>query len=129
MKKLFVFFTAGCIGAAASGLVAWFLGDTGITGAVGVAIAPQLTPPWIYRETVLGGLWGLIFILPLFNSRIILKGTLLSLIPSLVEMLLIYPDQGQGFAAMNLGTLAPLFILLFNWIWGVTAAAAIKAAR
>ncbi|MFP4668075.1 MAG: hypothetical protein ACOCQI_01030 [Desulfosalsimonas sp.] len=129
MNKLFVYFTAGCIGALASSLVTWFFGDIGITKTAGVAISPQLTAGWLYPEIIWGGIWGLLFILPLFKSRLLLKGTLLSLIPSLAELLFFLPEGGKGMGGMALGSLTPVFVLFFNWIWAIVAAAAIRTAR
>ncbi|MBA2882544.1 hypothetical protein HNR65_002896 [Desulfosalsimonas propionicica] len=129
MKNLFIYFTAGCIGAVANSLVVWFFGDIGITKAAGVAIAPALSAQWLYARIVWGGIWGLVFVLPLFRSNLVLKGSLLSLLPTIVQLLVIFPDAGKGMGGMALGTLTPVFVLFFNWIWGVVAAAAIKIAR
>lgn len=129
MKNLFVFFTAGCIGALANSLVVWFFGDAGVTEMAGVAIAPSLTLAWLYPRIVWGGIWALLFILPIFKSSIFLKGSLLSLLPTLVQLLFIFPEAGKGMGGLALGTLTPVFVLFFNWIWGIVAAAAIKAAR
>ncbi|MFP3999932.1 MAG: hypothetical protein ACLFUN_08815 [Desulfobacterales bacterium] len=129
MNKLFVYFTAGCIGALASSLVTWFFGDIGITKMAEVAISPQLTAEWLYPEMIWGGIWALLFILPLFKSKLLLKGTLLSLIPTLADLLIILPEGGKGMGGMGLGTLTPAFVLFFNWIWGIVAAAAIRVAR
>jgi len=129
MKNLFIYFTAGCIGAVANSLVVWFFGDIGITRAAGVAIAPALSAQWLYGRIVWGGIWGLVFVLPLFRSNLVLKGSLLSLLPSIVQLLVIFPDAGKGMGGMALGTLTPVFVLFFNWVWGVVAAAAIKIAR
>lgn len=129
MKNLFIYFTAGCIGAVANSLVVWFFGDIGITKAAGVAIAPALSAQWLYGRIVWGGIWGLVFVLPLFRSNLVLKGSLLSLLPTIVQLLVIFPDAGKGMGGMALGTLTPVFVLFFNWIWGVVAAAAIKTAR
>ncbi|MBS0013108.1 MAG: hypothetical protein KFF46_03980 [Desulfobacterales bacterium] len=129
MKNLFIYFTAGCIGAVANSLVVWFFGDIGITKAAGVAIAPALSAQWLYGRIVWGGIWGLVFVLPLFRSNLVLKGSLLSLLPTIVQLLVIFPDAGKGMGGMALGTLTPVFVVFFNWIWGVAAAAAIKTAR
>lgn len=129
MKNLFIYFTAGCIGAVANSLVVWFFGDIGITRAAGVAIAPALSAQWLYGRIVWGGIWGLVFVLPLFRSNLVLKGSLLSLLPTIVQLLVIFPDAGKGMGGMALGTLTPVFVLFFNWVWGVVAAAAIKIAR
>lgn len=129
MNKLFVFFTAGCIGALANSLVVWFFGDIGITKMAGVAISPALTLQWLYPRIVWGGIWGLLFILPLFKSRLLLKGSLLSLLPSIVQLLVIFPNAGNEMGGIALGMLTPIFVLFFNWIWGIVAAIAIRMAR
>jgi hypothetical protein len=129
MRNLFVYFTAGCIGAVANSIVMWFFGDIGITKAAGVAIAPVLNAQWLYPRIVWGGIWGLIFVLPIFRASIVLKGSLLSLLPSIVALFIILPDAGQGMAGMRLGAMTPVFVVFFNWIWGVMTAAAIRAGR
>ena len=130
MKKLFVFFTAGCIGALVNSIVVWAFGDLGITGALGVSIAPELTPDFLYQRIVWGGIWGFVFILPLFSARLLWKGTLLSLLPTAVQLFVIFPVQaGKGMAGLELGLLTPVCVLVFNWVWGVVTAAAIKLAR
>lgn len=129
MNKLFVFFTAGCIGALANSLVVWFFGDIGITKMAGVAISPELTLQWLYPRIVWGGIWALLFILPLFKSRLLLKGSLLSLLPSIVQLLVIFPNAGNGMGGIALGMLTPVFVVFFNWIWGMVAAIAIRVAR
>jgi hypothetical protein len=81
MRKLLIFFAAGCVGALVNSISIWLLGDQGITARLGIAIAPSLSPSWLYPRIVWGGLWGLLFILPLLPSRPLLKGLLISLAP------------------------------------------------
>ncbi|MEN8136076.1 MAG: hypothetical protein ABFS18_11170 [Thermodesulfobacteriota bacterium] len=130
MKKIMIYFAAGCLGALANSLAVWFFGTTGITGSAGVSIAPALTPTWLYPRIVWGGLWGLLFLLPLWKTNIYTKGALLSLAPTAIQLFVIFPLKAhKGMAGLELGLLAPLFVLFFNWIWGVAAAAAIKLSR
>jgi hypothetical protein len=130
MKKIMIYFAAGCLGGLANSLAVWFFGTTGITGAAGVAMAPVLTAPWLYPRIVWGGLWGLLFLLPVGKNNLYGKGALLSLGPTAVQLFLIFPlKTQQGMAGLELGLLTPLFVLFFNWVWGVATAAAIKAAR
>ncbi|MFY7806288.1 MAG: hypothetical protein ACOVQ7_22980, partial [Limnoraphis robusta] len=63
-KKLTVFFAAGCLGGLVNSLGVWLFGLLGITTTLGVSIAPQFTPPWLYPRIVWGGLWGFLFFLP-----------------------------------------------------------------
>ena len=57
-------FSAGALGGLANSLAVWLFGALGITLALGVGIAPGLTPAWLYPRIVWGGLWGFLFLLP-----------------------------------------------------------------
>jgi hypothetical protein len=99
----------------------WWLGQLGVTQALGVAIAPPLTPAWLYPRIVWGGLWGFLFALPLSASWL-RRGLLLSLAPSLVQLCVVFPlRSGQGLLGLELGALTPVFVLFFNALWGVVA--------
>ncbi|MCB2149064.1 MAG: hypothetical protein KQI81_21470 [Deltaproteobacteria bacterium] len=130
MKKMMVCFSAGCLGALANSLVVWQFGELGIARWAGVSIAPSLTPGWLYPRIVWGGIWGLLFVLPLLKSRFLLKGTLLSLLPTAVQLFFIFPYQAhKGMAGLSLGMWTPAFVLVYNWVWGVVAAGAIKFSK
>jgi hypothetical protein len=130
MKKILICFAAGCLGALVNSLVVWASGDYGITKHFGVAIAPALKLSWLYSRIVWGGLWGLIFVLPFLNSKLIAKGAVISIFPTLVQFLVIYPlKAGKGYFGMDLGMYTPVFVVIFNLIWGVVTALTIKYSR
>jgi hypothetical protein len=130
MNKLLVLFSAGCIGALANSLVVWLFGYFGITSSFGVSISPSLTPAWLYPRIVWGGIWGLFFILPVLQSKLILKGTILSLLPTAVQLFIVFPLKAhKGIAGLELGLYTPVFVLFFNWVWGVVTVLSIKVAR
>lgn len=130
MKKLLIFFAAGCMGALANSLTVWLFGHYGISQSLGVSIAPSLSPAWLYPRIVWGGLWGLLFILPMLQSRLFLKGAILSLFPTLVQLFVVFPLKAhKGIAGLELGLLTPVLVLFFNWVWGIATAATIKLAK
>jgi hypothetical protein len=130
MKRLLFFFGAGCLGALANSLVVWFFGNHGIPASFGVSISPALTPGWLYPRIVWGGLWGLLFLFPVFNSRPFAKGTLLSLFPTMVQLFIVFPFQtNKGIAGIALGALTPVFVFVYNWIWGVVTSIAIRYSK
>ena len=130
MKKLLIYFGAGCLGALFNSIAVWFFGETGITKSFEVSIAPSLSPAWLYPRIVWGGIWGLLFALPLLQSKLLRKGSLLSLGPSAVQLFVIFPYKAnKGMAGLELGLLTPVFVIFFNWIWGVVTALAIKLAK
>ena len=130
MKKILICFAAGCLGGLANSIVVWAFGDFGITREFGVAIAPTLTPTWLYPRIVWGGIWGLLFVLPLLNAKPFSKGSLLSLFPTLVQLLVVFPMKAnKGHFGLDLGLLTPAFVVIFNLVWGVVTSLTVKTAK
>ncbi len=125
-----IYFAAGCLGALANSLTVWLFGHFEITKAMDVAIAPTLNPAWLYPRIVWGGIWSLLFLLPFMKSKLLLKGTLLSLAPTAIQLFVVFPYKAhKGMAGLELGLLTPLFVVFFNWVWGFVTALGIKFAR
>jgi hypothetical protein len=130
MKNLLVFFSAGSVGALANSLTMWFFGHQGFTRSIGVSMSPAFSPEWLYPRIVWGGLWGLLFILPMLNSRLIAKGSVLSLFPTAFQLFVVFPYMAhKGIAGLKLGVYTPACVLFFNWVWGMVTAIAIRLAR
>jgi hypothetical protein len=122
-KRLTVIFAAGCLGGLANSLAVWLFGAYGVTKTLGVRIAPDLSPVWLYPRLVWGGIWGLLFLLPVFRSSVLKRGLLLSLGPTIIQLFVVFPYKAdQGMMGMGLGALTPLLVLVFNAIWGITVA-------
>jgi len=123
VKNIALCYVAGTVGGFANSVVLWLSGMLGITAALGVKLAPAFTAAWLYPRLVWGGLWGFLFLLPFLVDRLYLKGLLLSLAPSAVQLFFIFPEVvDKGILGLSLGTLTPAFVLLFNAIWGLTTA-------
>jgi len=121
--RLALVFSAGAAGGLTNSLAVWLCGLLGVTGALGVAIAPTLSPEWLYPRMVWGGLWGVLFLIPACLGHPLLKGLLLSLGPTIVQLWVVFPFKAsKGLMGLDLGTATPLFVLLFNAVWGLTAA-------
>jgi len=122
-KKLTLSFSAGCLGGLINSLVVFLFGAFDITAMFGVNIAPSLTPPWLYQRIVWGGIWGVLFVFPLFKRSYTSRGLLLSLAPTIVQLFIVFPIKAQkGLLGFELGLLTPLFVVFFNAVWGLTTA-------
>jgi hypothetical protein len=122
MKNLSLVFAAGCWGALFNGLAIWLCGGLGIALALGVQIAPPLTPAFIYPRLVWGGIWGLLFLVPLGRRSFPVRGLLFSLVPTLVQLFLVFPFKAQkGVMGLQLGYLTPLLVVFYNAVWGYAA--------
>ena len=122
MKNLSLVFVAGCFGALWNSLAVWLFGRLGLAPALGVHIAPALTPAFLYPRLVWGGIWGLLFFLPPSRWTLPARGVLFSLGPTLVQLFIVFPFAAKkGVLGLQLGYLTPLFVLFYNAVWGWTA--------
>jgi len=122
-ERLSLVFASGCVGALVNSVVLWLLGSRGITGRLGVNIAPDLTPDYLYPRLVWGGIWGALFILPMLKKSFLVRGLIFSLAPTLVQLFVIFPlKMDKGMMGLALGNLTPLVVFVVNAVWGVVAA-------
>jgi hypothetical protein len=111
-------------------LVVWFVGALELPHKYGVRIAPALTLGWVYSNVVIGGLWGLLFMLPYLSKHYMLRGALYSLAPSAVTLFLIYPIiLKKGLMGYHIGEKTYLFVLLAQLVWGLASAAWLRFLR
>ena len=121
MSVLFYLFIAGALGGLTNSAVVWLLGDTGITPSLGFSMAPELTFEWVFRRVFASGLWGIIFLIPVYKGHPFKKGMLLSILPWLSSALIVFPlRMDVGFFGFGFGIGTPIWTLLFAAIWGVT---------
>ena len=116
-------FCAGLLGALLNSLALWAAGHWGVTAAAGVALAPAWSLPWLYPRLVWGGIWGLAYYFtvgpPRYRRHWVRKGLWISLLPTALQLFYIFPEvAGKGMLGLALGNLTPLFVLVFNAIWG-----------
>jgi hypothetical protein len=129
-KNLSLIFAAGCFGGLVKGVVAWLFGALGVNALLGSQLAPALTPAWTYQHVVWGGIWALLFLLPIRGLSYLALGALYSLPQSLLMLLVLFPKMGQaGLWGLGLGRITPVLILFFGVVWGVAAGLWLKVAR
>jgi len=129
-QRLTVTFSAGCLGGLINSLALWLIGQAGITAEFGVKLAPSLSPEWLYARLVWGGIWGFLFLLPIFRNQPFAQGLFFSLWPSFVQLFLVFPYQAhKGLLGLDLGMLTPVFVLFFNALWGLNAALWLRIVR
>lgn len=131
LKALSVCFAAGSFGGLSNSLFNWLCGTSGINAALGIALKPAFTPEWLYVRLVWGGLWGLLFCLPLLkNKSIYIRASILFLLPLLVQLFIVFPFKlNKGYMGVDLGTLTPVLVILANLVWAYTTAYWIKMSQ
>lgn len=130
MKNALLAFAAGCLGGFAYCLVMWLFSRYGITQSLGVNLHGSMSPHWVYPRIVWGGLWGLLFLLPIMSSSLFMRSLVMSLIPALVQLFIIYPFYtGHGVAGLKLGLLTPVLVWFFFWCWAFTTVVTLRMTR
>ena len=121
-ENLSMVFAAGCLGAVINSLTLWYAGDAGLTAKTGVMLAPHLSASWLYPRIVWGGIFGALFLLPISRYRCVLRGLVLSLGPTMVQLLVIFPLKvHKGWLGLDLGLLTPVWVIAVNAVWGLSA--------
>ena len=114
-------FVAGGLGGLTNSITVWFLGVLGITPALGFGMAPELTVEWLFRRVFASALWGIIFLIPIYEKSPVKKGSILSILPWLSSVLYVFPVRMDvGFFGLGFGNGTPIWTLFFAAIWGVT---------
>ena len=121
-KSISLAFAAGCFGGLAKGLAAWFCGAIGLNALLGSQFAPPLTTLWIYAHVVWGGIWALLFLLPIRGWSVYSLGILYSLPQSLISLVFMFPQMNRGLLGLQLGMLTPVLVLFFGFVWGLASA-------
>lgn len=114
-------FIAGGLGGITNSIVVWSLGSLGVTPMLGFDMAPALTFEWLFRRVFASALWGIIFLIPVYEHAPIKKGAILSILPWLSSVLIVFPLRMKvGFFGLELGFGTPLWTLFFAAIWGIS---------
>ncbi|MDH5297894.1 MAG: hypothetical protein OEV91_02645 [Desulfobulbaceae bacterium] len=122
VKKISGAFSGGVFAALLDSINIQLLGHYGVIALFGVNFVPRLTMEWLYPRLVWGGIWGLLFMLPLLKNQLLLRGILFSLGPTMMVFLNYVPGLGRGIFGLSFGSLAPQLVLLLNVFWGIVAA-------
>jgi hypothetical protein len=122
LKRVNGGFAGGVIGTLAGGLAIWLLWKTGVVARLDIHVPPRASSIRLYQTLVWGGLCGLLFLLPLWKNRPVLKGIFLSLVPTTLLLFVALPAMGKGAYGLELGVLAPVLVAVLSFVWGIAAA-------
>lgn len=134
IRRISVCFAAGCVGALVNTWLVCYLGRKGIPQLVDVKITPKWSLSFLYPRLVWGGLWGILFAAPIwrggFWTGVFSRGILFSFFPTMFQLLYAFPFlQHEGMFGLTLGRLTPVFVCLYNAVWGFCAAFWLYLAR
>lgn len=123
-RKLPIVFASGAFGGFVEALTYYIFSLTGIVTLFGMPAVSGWKPEMVYRPVVWGGLWGIVFFIPLLDEIYILKGVILSLLPTLAAWFIFIPARMP--VNMRPGLRGLLLIIVQNAIWGIVTVLLIK---
>ncbi len=127
MKNALTVFGAGCLGGLIMCVVMWLFTRYGITQSLNVNLPGSVSPNWMYPRIVWGGLWGLLFLLPIFSGSLFARSFVIALIPTLIQLFVFFPYyEGKGIAGLSLGILTPFLVFFFFWVWSLVTAITLR---
>ena len=124
-------FAAGAIGGFLQTLAIWVTGKLGLFALFQLPLAFELNLVWFYQRITWGGLWGLLFLIPLLREVPHWKrGLVFGIVPALASLLIFLPfKDGHGYFGLNLGVMMPVVVVAFGLMWGIIAGALLDRAR
>jgi hypothetical protein len=122
LRTFALYFAAGCLGGVAINVLNIFLHLVSFPLAIGVDITPDYSLPALYSDLFWGGLWGLLFMIPFLKDLYLVKGVILSLIPTFTQLIIILPFfKGASILATEFGLMMPVYVMMLNIVWGLVA--------
>lgn len=125
--QLSMAFASGVVGAGVLVVVALLMGRFGIFADLGCHLHPSANREYLYSRLVWGGIFGLLFCLPIMSGSVWKRGFVFGLIPAAVQLLVIFPLLNHvQVLGLNYGYTTPIFVVFLNAVWGLTSAGWLK---
>ncbi|MFA6222529.1 MAG: hypothetical protein WC647_09455 [Desulfomonilaceae bacterium] len=122
LRSLSFVFSAGCFGGLVNSLEVFLVGHFGVTEAMGVKMAPEFMPMWLYPRIVWGGVWGFTFLIPAWRNKPWIRILIFSLGPTIGQLFVVFPYKlAKGWLGLDLGLFTPVFVIFSNLIWALFA--------
>ncbi len=106
-------------------------GQLGFFKLLGLPLSFEFNLVWFYQRITWGGLWGLLFLVPLLGRVPHWKrGVVVGFFPALATSLLFLPAKDlHGYFGLNLGPMMPVVVFLFGIVWGIIAGTLLDLVR
>lgn len=120
--RVSLLFAAGALGGAVKGLALALYQSATAREFLGAKFTGSFQLAQLAPDVAAGGLWAMLFLVPLRIQDVFLRGAVVSLGPTLFQLLVTFPSRHQGLFGYQLGPLTWLETAAANLIWGLTAA-------
>ncbi len=121
-KKALLLYSAGSFAALAQALLSFGLAELGWLALAHTTLTPGIGGATLYLKLVWGGLWSFFALFPGLSKMARWQQILLlSLVPSVAQLLYFMPQAGAGWFGLAHGWGTPLVVVGMNALWsGIT---------
>lgn len=126
LRAVALCFAAGAAGGLIKCIVAWLALRYGVAAQLGAHVVGSLSPSVVHPRVVIGGLWALLFMLPMARGSVVVSGLLWGLVVAAAELLLFPLIAGRTPSLLNM---TALFALLLWLVWGLASALMLRWIR
>jgi hypothetical protein len=114
---------AGAVGAILQTIIIVLLSELSIFQVLGMPFKIPFTLPYLYQRITWGGIWGVLFVIPLLpNTRNWIRGLVFAAVPALASLLFFLPfHDDMGWFGLKMGVLWPVVVVGFALLWGFIA--------
>jgi hypothetical protein len=121
--KLSLAYAAGAVGGVVQSLIIVVLSELGVFQVLGTEFKVLLNLPYLYQRATWGGMWGLLFVIPILTTwRHGQRGLIFAAAPAAASLFYFLPFQdNKGWFGMSVGLIWPLVVIVFALFWGYIA--------
>jgi hypothetical protein len=118
VRRALLLYGAGSFSAFFQSLIAFALGDAGFYAYANSTLTPGISETALAHKMMWGGIFAVIGIFPMIKKASPVGGILLlSMAPSIAQLLYFMPQSGAGWFGLHLGWSTPLILITLNLLW------------
>lgn len=123
VNKLCIAYAAGTIGALANAAFIAVIAMMGINVIFDMVAFSSLSFGWLFPRMIWGGIFALFLLAPTLGKRWIVRGLLVSIVPTIIAIYAMPVLQGGMTEALKLEITLMILVItyLFNCVWGLVA--------
>jgi len=123
IKTATMAYASGSLGALLNSVALFLAAAVGLSTFFGVSIMTDWSLEWLYPRLVWGGVLAFLFVLPLYQTKWVVRGLVWSIVPTIPHLFIVFPGQADtlgGVENIEVGVITLACVYVFNIIWGLT---------
>lgn len=126
LRNILSAFGAGAAGGISNVVFLVVAAAVGLPALFGLTLPNFGTAAFLYKQMVWGGLWALVFLLPVVPRNWVTRAIIVALASASLTFFVFFPmgttdGKGPGIAGLNIGTLMPVYVIFADLAYAFVA--------